>query len=320
MKESAPPVTPATNPPTPPPEHHVSNVRRVKARRRLILIAVAVVVIGAGFWVFETRISLPFQKLGSFGTSLENSLVNQIQQNVAEPPPLHGPVKAAHGTTTTLTDNGVISYTNVQRSGNGNLPLLAENATLDDVALLRLDDMFNQQYFAHVGPQGESAVTVASSVGYAYIDLGENLALGNFAGDSGVLAAWMASPGHRANILDTHYTQIGVAVREGVFQGVNQWIAVQVFGRPASACPAADSNLASAITAAEAELSSMATQLQNEKTSISAMQPQSGPSYNAQVNSYNALVAQYNNLAAQVKAEVAQYNGEASAFNACIGE
>ena len=51
---------------------------------------------------------------------------------------------------------------------NGNLPPLAENATLDDIATLRIDDMFAEQYFAHVNSStGESAVTVASSVGYA---------------------------------------------------------------------------------------------------------------------------------------------------------
>ena len=47
--------------------------------------------------------------------------------------------------------------------------------------------MFAQQYFAHVGPQGESAITVASSVGYTNLALGENLALGLYAGDAGVV-------------------------------------------------------------------------------------------------------------------------------------
>jgi len=311
---------PASAPPVPPPEHHVSNVRKKKAKRRLVIIIVALAVVALGLWIFENSISLPFEQLGSFGNSLENSLVGQIQKNFSAPPPLHGPTKTTRGISTTLTHDGVIADTNIQRQGNGNLPPLVDNATLDDIAMLRLDDMFTQQYFAHVGPQGESAITVASSVGYAYIALGENLALGTFPGDSGVVAAWMASPGHRANILDTHYTQIGVAVRQGVFQGTNEWIAVQVFGKPASACPAADPNLEMAITSAEAQLSTMSAQLQSEKTSISEMQPQSGPAYNDQVNSYNTLVAQYNTLAAQVKAEIGQYNAEASAFNACIGE
>jgi uncharacterized protein YkwD len=311
---------PAEHPPVPPPEHHVSNVRKKKAKRRLVIITVTVAVVAVAFWIFENSLSLPFQQLGSFGNSLESSLVGQIQENFSAPPPLHGPTKIAHGTSTALTHDGVISQTNLQRSENGNLPALVDNATLDDIAMLRLDDMFQQQYFAHVGPQGESALTVASTVGYAYVALGENLALGNFTGDTGVVAAWMASPGHRANILDTHYTQIGVAVQQGVFQGTTEWIAVQIFGKPASACPAADPNLEAAITSAEAQLSTMSAQLQSEKTSISEMQPQSGPAYNDQVNSYNTLVAQYNTLAGQVKTEIAQYNAEASAFNACIGE
>jgi hypothetical protein len=219
-----------------------------------------------------------------------------------------------------LTVAGVIEQTNDQRAENGNLPPLAENATLDDIATLRLDDMFTQQYFAHVGPQGESAISVASSVGYTHLALGENLALGNYAGDAGVVTAWMASPGHRANILDTHYTQIGVAVREGMFEGSETWLAVQVFGRPASDCSAPDANLENSINLSEQEIASTSAELATDKTVIDAMSPQSGPAYNAQVEDYNNLAAQYNALAAETKTAIDTYDTQVNAFNACLAE
>jgi uncharacterized protein YkwD/uncharacterized protein YukE len=277
-----------------------------------------VLVVGFAYWHFEDSFSLPFQQLASFGSSLESSVTGQIQENFSAPVPLHGPTRVSGNATSTLTSSGVIADTNQERQENGGLPTLAENATLDDIATVRLADMFQQQYFAHVGPQGESAVTVASTVGYSYIALGENLALGNFAGDQGVVTAWMNSPGHRANILDIHYTQIGVAVQAGMFQGTKEWIAVQVFGKPASACPSADPNLNAEITAAQNEISQMIAQLQSEKTAIDEMQPQSGQAYNQQVTAYNNLVAQYNTLVAETKTEIAQYNAQVSAFNACI--
>jgi len=125
-----------------------------------------------------------------------------------------------------------------------------------------------------VSPTGESAEAVASSVGYVHLALGENLAEGIFQGDAGVVTAWMNSPGHRANILNTHYDQIGVAVRRDA-PGKDVWLAVQVFGKPASDCASPDAALRAAITVAEAQLSDMDSQLQAEKISIETAQPRS---------------------------------------------
>ena len=237
-----------------------------------------------------------------------------------EPPPLKAAISKITGQNTTLTQEGVIADTNTQRAQNGDLPALKEDATLDQIAMARINDMFAKQYFAHVAPDGSSAVTVASSVGYDYIAIGENLAQGNFAGDAGVVEAWMGSPGHRANMLNTHYTQIGVAVTEGMFQGEKTWLAVQIFGKPASACPATSDSLKATIEANEASLDQMNTDLENRKAAIDAADPKYGSAYDMQINAYNAEVEQYNALAAQTKGQVATYNGQVQAYNACIEE
>jgi uncharacterized protein YkwD len=309
-------------PDIPRPPSQVAASRKKKAKRRLIFIAVAVVIAGAAIWYFQKSFSVPLQNIAAFGNSVETSVNNQLEQNSStlSSPPLQQVTKATPKKTNTLTIAGVIAQTNVQRTENGNLPPFAENVTLDDIATLRIDDMFAGQYFAHVNSStGESAITVASSVGYANLALGENLALGNYAGDAGVVAAWMASPGHRANILDTHYTQIGVAVREGMFDGQETWIAVQVFGRPAADCPAPDANLNTTIDLSENQISAMATELQSDKAAIDAMSPQSGPQYNAQAEDYNNLATQYNNLTAETKTAISDYDAEVNAFNECLG-
>ncbi len=243
-----PPTPPVMEPPTPPSRDTVAALRKKKARQRLVIIAVAVVILAGALWYFQKSLSLPLQSLDPFGNSpAPASTSSQPTQNFSAPSPIQQATKVVPKKTNTLTPAGVIAQTNAARAANGDLPSLAENATLDDIATLRLDDMFTQQYFAHIGPQGESAISVASSVGYNHLALGENLALGNYAGDAGVVTAWMGSPGHRANILDTHYTQIGVAVREGMFEGQETWLAVQVFGRPSSDCTAPDANLENSI-------------------------------------------------------------------------
>jgi len=315
-------IDPQATPPTPPSHDPVAASRKTKARRRLIIITAIVGVTGVALWYFQTSLSLPLQKIAAFENSVGTSVGAQLGQNFSAPSSSpQQSVKAAPKKTNTLTVEGVIAQTNVQRAQNGDLPPLVENATLDDVATLRIDDMFADQYFAHVNSStGESAVTVASSVGYASLALGENLALGLYTGDAGVVNAWMNSPGHRANILDTHYTQIGVAVREGMFQGVETWIAVQVFGRPASDCPAPDANLETSINLSENQINAMSAQLATDKAAIVAMSPQSGPQYNTQVQDYNNLAAQYNNLTIETKTAIADYNTEVDAFNACLGE
>lgn len=286
----------------------------------MVIIGIAVGAIGLVVWYLERSFSLPLQKISTFGNAGGTSVSVQTPQNFSAPSPLQQATKVAPKKTNTLTDAGVIAQTNIQRAQNGDLPPLAENQTLDAIAALRADDMFQQQYFGHVGPQGESAVSVASSVGYMHLALGENLALGLYAGDAGVVGAWMGSPGHRANILDRHYTQIGVAVREGTFEGQTTWIAVQIFGRPASDCAAPDANTKVTIDLSENQLDSISTQLQSDKAAIDAMDPQSGPVYNAQVGNYNDLVAHYNDLAAQTKTAITAYDAEVAAFNTCLAE
>lgn len=290
---------------------------RRRALKRLAIIVGCVVIAGAAIW-FIAR-SGSFSHIASFTTSDGQLVQEDTAKNFSAPEPL---VVTTTANEYTLTRAGVIADTNEQRAENGNLLPLAENTTLDEVATLRLNDMFTKQYFAHVSPSSSSAITVADSLGYAYIDLGENLALGNFDGNEGVVTAWMNSPGHRANILDTNYTQIGVAVGDGLFQGQEAWIAVQVFGRPASDCPAPDTSLQSTIEAIQAQIATLETQLQTDKAQIDQAQEEgmtNTAAYAQEVSSYDALVNQYNTLATQSQTEVAQYNAEAAVYNECVG-
>jgi hypothetical protein len=69
--------------------------------------------------------------------------------------------------------------------------------------------------------------------GYEYQVAGENLAR-DFGTTPDMMEAWMASPTHRANIVNPKYTEIGIAVIDGVFQGYETTLVVQMFGKPKS--------------------------------------------------------------------------------------
>lgn len=136
------------------------------------------------------------------------------------------------GSKVTVTDSALLADTNSQRYVQ-NLPALNINPELSQAAYLKANDMFKQQYWAHVAPDGTTPWVWFSKVDYNYAYAGENLAK-NFTTADAAMAAWMASPEHKANILDTHYTDVGFAVVSGTLKGQNTLIIVALYGQPVS--------------------------------------------------------------------------------------
>ncbi len=219
-----------------------------------------------------------------------------------------------------LTNPGVIQITNQERIKAG-LPSLTENDVLDKAAENKLKDMFDKQYFEHVSPAGHGPGYVVEHAGYTYVVVGENLALGNFKDDADLVAAWMASPGHRANILNNRYTEIGVAVGEGMYKGSKTWIAVQEFGKPASDCPSINTALKALIDSEKKQTDTLSANLTVRKEALYAM-PKETPleqnAYNEKVAEYNALVKTYNQSLILLHTHVDTYNNQVKAFNVCV--
>ena len=217
-----------------------------------------------------------------------------------------------------LSKDQVILYTNLNRKENGNLSPLSENLKLDVSAEKKLEDMFINQYFEHTSPSGVTISNLGDQVGYEYILIGENLALGNFKDDKSLLDAWMASPGHRANILNTHYTEIGVAVGKGKFEGKETWLAVQHFGAPRSICPPVDQILLGVINIDQDQLNRMEQDLGTRLNAINKNIVYEGSTVSEQVSKYNGLINIYNSLVTNTKQKVEEYNKQIRAFNLCV--
>jgi uncharacterized protein YkwD len=103
---------------------------------------------------------------------------------------------------------------------------------LQAAAQEKADDMVKNGYFAHTSPLGVTPWYWFGNVGYDFSYAGENLAV-NFSDSQDVTNAWMNSPEHRANILNAHYTNIGMAIATGTFQGQSAIYVVELFGTPA---------------------------------------------------------------------------------------
>jgi uncharacterized protein YkwD len=216
-----------------------------------------------------------------------------------------------------LTQEGVIEWTNREREKHGLLPL-KESQKLNEIALLKVKDMFNNQYFSHYSPSGEGVGELAQNFGYEFLLIGENLAMGNFESDEDLVKSWMESPGHRENILNPHYQEIGVAVKKGVFEGKTVWLAVQHFGLPLSVCPQPDLALKAKIEENQEQIFTLQKQLSLLKSEIEKIKPKRDLQYYQKIEKYNELVSQYNSLVNEQEALINQYNLQVNLFNQCL--
>lgn len=132
-----------------------------------------------------------------------------------------------------ITQANIVTLTNEARGKQG-LATLKQNSRLANAAQAKAEDMLAKQYFAHTSPSGTTPWAWIKQAGYAYTVSGENLAV-HYTTAEGAFAGWLASPSHRANIVNPKYTEIGVGIAEGVFEGHPSVIVVQMFGRPVGA-------------------------------------------------------------------------------------
>jgi uncharacterized protein YkwD len=132
---------------------------------------------------------------------------------------------------TALMQNILVDMANDNRTKN-NLPFLAHNFVLDSAATMKAKNMATEGYFAHVSPQGVEPWHWFKEAGYTFLFAGENLAI-NFTESRAIDDAWMSSPTHRANILNSKFKEIGIATYEGFYQNAQTIFVVQMFGTPA---------------------------------------------------------------------------------------
>lgn len=134
------------------------------------------------------------------------------------------------GYASNITVSQVVESTNASRSSSG-LGSLTYNNALAQAAIAKAQNMFSEGYWAHTSPSGMEPWDFIRSAGYSYRIAGENLAR-DFDSTPPMMDAWMNSPTHRANILNPRYEEIGVAVVDGLLNGVETTLVVQMFGSP----------------------------------------------------------------------------------------
>lgn len=127
-----------------------------------------------------------------------------------------------------ITD--LLKYTNKKREENG-ASTLRLNDKLSAAAQKKAKDMFEDGYWAHVAPDGTEPWDFIVGENYEYTYAGENLAK-NFSTSKEVVEAWFKSPSHKSNLIGVNYEEVGFAVVNGVMNGYETTLVVQMFGKP----------------------------------------------------------------------------------------
>lgn len=248
-----------------------------------------------------------------------------------------------------LDPEKIIYWTNKYRAENG-LPTLTRNNLLDEAADIKVQDMFAKQYFDHVSPDGVAPADLVLSVGYNYRYTGENLAMGNFTDEKALVDAWMASPGHRENILNKNYSEIGVATGTNLILNYYTWLAVQEFASLAPNCSLPNQQLKITINNKRAEYEKLSAEHQDLANQYTTLIEESNDltkqgneifettkdtslaqSYWDQAKAKQTeakqvleetrnLETQMSALQAQINLDIVEYNSQVNNYNKCIGE
>lgn len=177
----------------------------------------------------------------------------------------YSPISNILGFATDITVEKLYQLTNQERAKH-NLPPLNYNDELSQAAYKKAQDMFAKNYWAHYAPDGTTPWEFILSSGYRYEYAGENLAK-NFLFSDGVISAWMNSPTHRDNILRKEYTDVGFAVVNGVLNGEETTLVVQMFGKPTT------SSLAKKVSAEEKTIKEVKNQNLNLEKKLEENSP-----------------------------------------------
>ncbi len=128
----------------------------------------------------------------------------------------------------------ILDLTNQARNTNG-LSSFQVSESLTTAAQAKADAMVANDYFEHTAPDGTTGWDYIDKTGYIYTFAGENLAASN-QDDVSVVNGWLKSPGHRANLLNTEFSDIGLglAYKDSYGEYRNVFFIVALYAVPAA--------------------------------------------------------------------------------------
>jgi len=129
-----------------------------------------------------------------------------------------------------LSSDKVIEEINSIRASEG-LPPLRKNPLLEASAKEKVQELIRRGSLVHTSSPPGKAWQILAKEGYNYLHAGENLAVNIFSEEE-IVDEWVNSSSHRKNIVYSGFTEIGVAIKEGMYKGRWTTYGVAYFGEP----------------------------------------------------------------------------------------
>jgi uncharacterized protein YkwD len=197
----------------------------------------------ASVYVFYPYLNLPKNVVQEIKQEIKNDttaiipeakISAPLEQSEFEKTASYGEVSCKNYQSNVFTKD-IVERINSDRVANGKLAL-KWNEQLCESAGLKSEDMNTNNYFEHISPSGVTPWHWIDQAGYKYTFVGENLALNYFTSES-THTALMNSPGHRANILNENFTEVGINYFRGKLNGEDAFFMVEHFASPAPEKP-----------------------------------------------------------------------------------
>ena len=200
-------------------------------KKLLITTALIFSLLTAVIFAQTTYTVMPGDTMSKIAAKYDTSVSKLMASN----PQIKNAASIKPGQKLTIPSQGTVSdyekevarLVNVERAKRG-LQKLTLNAKISKVARIKCQDMINKRYFSHTSPTYGSPFRMMESFGIRFSAAGENIAYGQKT-PAEVMRGWMNSPGHRANILSSTYSNIGVGLATSK-TGVKYW--TQMFTKP----------------------------------------------------------------------------------------
>lgn len=187
---------------------------------------------GDSMWNIAKRYNVSFSEVLKLNKHYDNQHLIFPGDKIEIPDGSHGVTtnqssetdNIAHGNATAIQTEkpgnaeAVLNIVNAERKKQGLKPLTLSNE-LTNIATMKSKDMADKKYFSHTSPTYGSPFEMLQHFGVKYRSAGENIAAGQRTPDE-VMQAWLNSSGHRANILNPGYTELGVGYYKGGSYGV----------------------------------------------------------------------------------------------------
>ncbi|MGD8189683.1 SafA/ExsA family spore coat assembly protein [Brevibacillus ginsengisoli] len=158
---------------------------------------------GDSLWIIAMKYQIGLEEIIQANPQIPNPDLIYPQQKVTVP----------MRTGMSQVEREVVRLVNVERQNRG-LSALTINWEVSRVARYKSIDMRDKNYFDHTSPTYGTPFTMLQSFGVSFQAAGENIAAGQPTAQA-VMNGWMNSPGHRQNILNPTYSQIGVGMAQG---------------------------------------------------------------------------------------------------------